>query len=212
LVIETLSEKADWMCVSSCERHIFFTDITAGSDGYSANWKLYDIVSRQVCDIFFGSFPITRRNIQLHTEEYKPKPGDASLCACLFQCLTVAVWPLCLAEVLAFDFEEAPGGIPELNVDWRREDQERAVLSTCSSLITMVHDGEQRVVQFSHFSVKEFLMSDRLAIAAEDNSFHHIAPTPAHTILAQACLGVLLRLDDSTRASVQQFPLAKYAL
>ena len=39
LVIETLSEKADGMCVSTFEGHIFFSDITAGSDGYSANWK-----------------------------------------------------------------------------------------------------------------------------------------------------------------------------
>jgi hypothetical protein len=37
LVIETLSEKADGMCVSSFEGLIFFTNITAGSDGYSAN-------------------------------------------------------------------------------------------------------------------------------------------------------------------------------
>ena len=37
LVIETLSEKADGMCVSRFEREIYFTDIAAGSDGYSAN-------------------------------------------------------------------------------------------------------------------------------------------------------------------------------
>jgi hypothetical protein len=37
LVIETLSEKADGMCVSSFEGLIFFTDISAGSDGYSAS-------------------------------------------------------------------------------------------------------------------------------------------------------------------------------
>ena len=118
-----------------------------------------------------------------------------------------------LAEVLAFDFDDAPRGVPKLNADWRREDQERAVLSTCSSLITIVHDGDSRVVQFSHFSVKEFLTSDRLAVAAEDISFHHIILEPAHTILAQACLGVLLSLDDSSRdASRQQFPLAEYVL
>ena len=68
-------------------------------------------------------------------------------------------------------------------------------------------------MQFSHFSVKEFLTSDRLAVAAEDISFYHIAPTPAHTILAQACLSVLLSLDDSSRsASMRRFPLAEYAL
>ncbi|KAH9012589.1 hypothetical protein EDB83DRAFT_327677 [Lactarius deliciosus] len=40
----------------------------------------------------------------------------------LLQCLTVAVQPLRLeelAEVLAFDFDEASGGIPQLSVDWR---------------------------------------------------------------------------------------------
>ena len=119
-----------------------------------------------------------------------------------------------LAEVLALDFDEAPGGIPTLNADWRREDQERAVLSTCSSLITIVHDdNRERVVQFSHFSVKEFLTSDRLAIVTKDISFYHIALEPAHTILAQACLAILLHLDDSTlEAIMQQFPLAEYAL
>ena len=129
----------------------------------------------------------------------------------LLQCLTVAVRPLRveeLAEVLAFDFE-ASGGIPHLNADWRRDDQEHAVLSTCSSLIAVVHDGDSRVVQFSHFSVKEFLTSDRLAAAASDISFHHIDLKHAHTILA---LGVLLRLDDNTRESyMQRFPLAEYA-
>ena len=133
----------------------------------------------------------------------------------LLQCLTVAIRPLHLeelAEVLALDFDEAPGGIPKLNTDWRREDQEQAVLSTCSSLITVVHDGGSRIVQFSHFSVKEFLTSDRLAAAIGDVSLHHILLEPAHTILAQACLGVLLRLDDSTReTSVQRSPLAEYA-
>jgi ankyrin repeat protein len=133
----------------------------------------------------------------------------------LLQCLTVAVRPLHLeelAELLAFDFDEAPGGIPKLNADWRREDQEQAVLSTCSSLITVVHDGGSRVVQFSHFSVKEFLTSDRLAVAVGDLSFHHILLEPAHTILAQACLGVLLHLDDSPRETlVERFPLAEYS-
>jgi hypothetical protein len=104
------------------------------------------------------------------------------------------------------------GGIPKLNEDWRREDQEHAVLSTYSSLITVVRDGCSRVVQFSHFSVKEFLTSDRLATAIGAISFHYIALAPAHTILAQASLGVLLRLDDSTREiTPRRFPLAEYA-
>ena len=146
------------------------------------------------------------KNINQATRDYAHR---------LLQCLTVAVRPLRLselAEVLAFDFDDMSGGIPKLNEDWRREDQERAVLSTCSSLITVVHDGESRVVQFSHFSVKEYLTSDRLAAAVGDISFHHIVLEPAHVILAQACLGVLLHLDDSTRKSyVERFPLVEYA-
>ncbi|KAH9020277.1 hypothetical protein EDB83DRAFT_2231722, partial [Lactarius deliciosus] len=109
----------------------------------------------------------------------------------LLQCLAVAVRPLRLeelAEVLAFDFDEASRGIPKLNSDWRREDQEQAVLSTCSSLIAVIYDDNSRVVQFSHFSVKEFLTSDRLSAAVGDTSFHHIVLEQAHTILAQACL------------------------
>ena len=128
--------------------------------------------------------------------------GTRKLAHRLLQCLAVAVRPLLLeelAEVLSFDFDDAPGGIPKLNADWRREDQEQALLSTCSSLITVVHDGGSRVIQFSHFPVKEFLMSDRLATGGGDISFHHILLEPAHTILAQACLGVLLHLDDHTR-------------
>ena len=58
LVIETLSERADGMCVSSCERQILLADITAGFDGYSANWKLYDTASHQVYDKHFLNFLI----------------------------------------------------------------------------------------------------------------------------------------------------------
>jgi hypothetical protein len=85
----------------------------------------------------------------------------------LLQCLTVAIRPLRveeLAEVLAIDFDApAHGGVPQLNPTWRWEDQHEAVLSTCSSLIAIVDDGPSQVVQFSHFSVKEYLTSDRLA-------------------------------------------------
>jgi hypothetical protein len=129
----------------------------------------------------------------------------------MLQCLTVAVRPLSvaeLAELLAFDFDVSKDGIPKLNSDWRWEDHEQAVLSTCSSLITVVPGSRFPVVQFSHFSVKEFLMSDRLAMATGDISRYHISLTHAHTLLARACLGVLLRDPDVTdRAD----PLAPYA-
>jgi hypothetical protein len=133
----------------------------------------------------------------------------------LLHCLTVAIRPLRveeLAEVLAVDFDAArQGGIPKLNPDWRWADQHQAVLSTCSSLIAIVDDGSSQVVQFSHFSVKEFLTSDRLACSSEDVSRYHINLKPAHTLLAQACLGVLLRLNDTVQDNARDIPLVEYA-
>jgi hypothetical protein len=116
-----------------------------------------------------------------------------------------------LAELIAFDFSDAEG-IPKLNASWRWEDQEQALLSSCSSLITIVDAGDSRVVQFSHFSVKEFLTSPRLATSSEDVSRYHVDLEPAHTVLAQACLSVLLQLDDRVQDNFEHsFPLAQYA-
>jgi ankyrin repeat protein len=134
----------------------------------------------------------------------------------LLQCLTVAVRPLRveeLAELLAFDFKASTaGGIPTLKADWRWDDEEEAVLSTCSSLIAIIPRGRSRVVQFSHFSVKEYLMSSRLAQSAHgDVSRFHIDLEPAHTIMAQACLGTLLRDEHAGESDANGSPLAKYA-
>jgi hypothetical protein len=118
----------------------------------------------------------------------------------LLQFLTVAARPLRveeLAELLAFDFQATSDrGIPTLREDWRWNDQELAVLSMCSSLIAIVRNGDSRVVQFSHFSVKEYLTSPRLAQSRGDVSKFYVDLNAAHTILAQACLGTLLQLDE----------------
>ena len=133
----------------------------------------------------------------------------------LLQCLTVAIRPLHveeLAEVLAINFS-VPGGSPMVDENLRWEDKERAVLSACSSLITIVQDKDSRRVQFSHFSVQEFLSSDRLATSTVDTlRYHHIHLESAHTVMAQACLSVLLRLDSSLdRWTIKSYPLARYA-
>ena len=140
----------------------------------------------------------------------RPNQGHAHR---LLQCLVAAVRPLRveeLAEILAFDFN--PEGIPKLNPDWRWDNQEEAVMLACSSLAMIVKDGDSRIVQFSHFSVKEYLTADRLAEPIRDVSRYHIRLEVAHTILARACLGVLLRLDDQVdRDNIKNFPLARYA-
>ncbi len=133
----------------------------------------------------------------------------------MLQCIMVAVRPLHveeLAEVLAFDFDTAQGAVPRYRAGWQLNEQEQAVLSTCSSLIAVVDIYGWQFVQFSHFSVKEFLMSDRLTSSLGDFSRYQILPGPAHTILAQACLGCLLHLDDLVdEVSLEGFQLAEYA-
>jgi hypothetical protein len=142
------------------------------------------------------------------------KKPNKRLAQRVLQCLVVAVRPLRveeLAEVLAVDFDDADG-IPRMKPDWRWEEQELALLSACSSLIAIVEASGSRVVQFSHFSVKEFLTSTRLATASGDVSNYHIDSKPAHTILAQACLGVLLQIqDDVEGCTPEDHPLARYA-
>lgn len=78
-------------------------------------------------------------------------------------------------------------------------------MSVGSSLIAIVDRGNHQVVQFSHFSVKEYLTSERLA-TAERLSYHHTLPE-LHTILAHGGLSVLLELDDKAeRDTIGHFP------
>ena len=137
----------------------------------------------------------------------------------LFQFVAVAVRPLFveeLAELLAFDFEA--GSIPKFRENWRLEDPMHAVLSSCCSFLALVDDKSyyirrRQVVQFSHFSVKEFLTSTRLA-EANDTILrrYHISETPAHTLAARACLGYLLHLDeDIIKDGLKKLPFIRYS-
>jgi ankyrin repeat protein len=75
-----------------------------------------------------------------------------------------------------------------------------------------VEAGDSRIVQFSHFSVKEFLTSSRLATASGEVSNYHIDLEPAHTILGQACLGVLLQIQYDVEGHAREdHPLVRYA-
>jgi len=116
---------------------------------------------------------------------------------CLLKCVAVAIRPLRveeLADVLAVEFEAE--SFPQYHLDWRPENAEEEVLSVCSSLITIVDMDGSQVVRFSHFSVKEYLTSERLANTGECLSQYHILSHSAHTSIAKASLSVLLALGD----------------
>ena len=145
----------------------------------------------------------------------------------LLQCLAFSRRPLRakeLAEVLAVQFDTA---IPKLNTSLRPGDAHEAVLSACSTLVTIIkHNGyscsfpysnyyensNSPIVQFSHYSVKEFLTSERLARSNRwDLSHYYISPEPAHTILAQSCISTLLQPNIHIERIIDSFPLANYA-
>ena len=142
----------------------------------------------------------------------------------LLKCIAFSRRPLRveeLAEILAVRFDTT---IPRLYTSLRPGDAEEAVLSACSTLVTTIklrdfdwsHDNypynSRLVVQFSHYSVKEFLTSGRLAESDKrDLSQYYISPERAHTILAQSCISTLLRLDIRFRDIEKFFPLAEYA-
>ena len=135
----------------------------------------------------------------------------------IFQLLAVSVRPLHvqeLAEIFAISIGEQTTGIPEFNPRQRPQDAESAVLSACSSLIAVVDTYEQKQVQFSHYSVQEFLTSNRLRDQLSTRlSRYYVLPRPAHTFFAKACLSVLLQLTPRIhKNSVKDmFPLAPYA-
>jgi hypothetical protein len=134
----------------------------------------------------------------------------------LLRCLAFSRRPLRvneLAEVLAtrFDAEQ----IPRLHKDQRPKKPDEDVQLAGSTLITTIKPGvhgNTRVVQFSHYSVVEFLTSERLASSEnKDLSPYYISPESAHTTLAQTCIGTLLQLDNHVKGVTEDFPLAEYA-
>ena len=134
----------------------------------------------------------------------------------LFQCMIAAVRPLRveeLAELFAIEF--GPDNAPNLVAGWRPENPEEAVFSTCSTFITIIDDDDEgsKIVQFSHFSVKEFLTSDRLQMSTIGSINNYYIPLePAHAILARACVTVLLQLDEKEdEEHFRALPLASYA-
>jgi hypothetical protein len=133
----------------------------------------------------------------------------------LFQCLVAAIRPLRvegLAEIFAIEFDQDTTAC--FTEGRRPENPDEAILSACSTLIAVVNDNKDgNLVQFSHFSVKELLTSDRLWASEVVNLRDcHIPLDAAHTILARACLTTLLQLDEKIdKKRLATFPLAFYA-
>jgi ankyrin repeat protein len=135
----------------------------------------------------------------------------------IFQLLVICARPLHVqevAEVFSISVIDEATGIPKFNQRQRPENAESAVLSACSSLISVVDVYGQKQVQFSHLSVQEFLTSNRLQDECPQRlSRFHVLHLDAHTFFAKSCLSVLLQLTSRIHKDTvkSMFPLATYA-
>ena len=126
----------------------------------------------------------------------------------ILQWLSFSSWPLHLkevAEIVAIDVGETPRFDPQ-----RRMGEPRDILTMCSSLITLT--GVQTYVRLAHFSVKEYLVSDRVQRGTA--SFYSLREIESHGVLAEDCIAYLLQFDEPgslTSVTLGQSPLAHYA-
>jgi ankyrin repeat protein len=133
----------------------------------------------------------------------------------ILQWLTCSARPLQIeevAEVVAVDIECDPRFDPG-----RRLREAQDILAICSSLVTTTsettkgsHDKTMgRQIRLAHFSVKEYLVSERVQATR-----YRIQEIRANVSIAEICLAYLLQFDspDSlTSQTIEEFPLARYA-
>jgi hypothetical protein len=113
----------------------------------------------------------------------------------IFQWLTFSARPLSIdevAEVVALDGKRDPA----FDRDEVLEDP-LEVLNICSSLVTMAVDNDshlggspRQVVVLAHYSVKEYLVSDRICTGKAAK--YSIRDKVCHSAIASSCLGYLL--------------------
>ncbi len=133
----------------------------------------------------------------------------------ILQWLVFSVRPLSIqeaAEILAIDEEGERGFDPE----YRLEDP-RDILTICSSLVTITiakndHNEDYEELRLAHYSVKEYLISDRVSHGPA--SKYDIAIEPDKSI-AQICLLYLLYFSEPSLLTYDmhaKFPLLGYAV
>jgi len=116
-----------------------------------------------------------------------------------------------LGEVFVIRVDAKATRIPEFHPFYRPHKPEEVVQSTCPSLVAVVDVRGEKVAQFLHFSVQEFLVSQDLKNSQEFSKYQ-VSPPSAHGFFARACLCVLLQLGDGIdNVQLKRFPLASYA-
>ena len=137
----------------------------------------------------------------------------------LFQWLCFSERPMRLdkmVEVLAIDSNSDSRFSPE-----QRLPDPYDILTICSTLVSVTAGTERetstetaktQILRLAHFSVKEYLISDRLKNASMH--CYHITPLSANVSIAKACLTYLLYFENPIISRTEfdhEFPFGIYA-
>jgi hypothetical protein len=109
-----------------------------------------------------------------------------------------------MVDALAVTFLDGPKFDPD-----ERYPDARDILTRCSSLVSA---SDHDMLRLAHFSVKEYLVSDRLLSGAA--RIYAIVKPNANELIAQTCLAYLLQFKTSDcpdYSTIVNYPLAKYA-
>ena len=139
----------------------------------------------------------------------------------ILQWLAFSARPLTLrelAEVVAIDFT---GDLPTLDIESRLLNPHN-IFQMCSCLITLSSKSSEwsdlpcyddnNEVRLAHYSVKEYLISDRLRAGVAGK--YSISKMAANTLIAETCLAYLLHLgsfEDIPYKIVREYPLLAYS-
>jgi ankyrin repeat protein len=131
----------------------------------------------------------------------------------VFHTLMVATRPLTMEElclVLAIDFIAEV--TPKYEEIWRSDEPEDNLITVCSTFLSFIDVDGSRMAQLSHYSVMEFLTSQRILKFETKVARYRMYEEPAHVTIAQMCLAVLLHLDEHTdKHAVEEIPMIHYA-
>lgn len=123
-----------------------------------------------------------------------------------------------LAETLAVDIESNDG--PYV-IHERKLFQPNDILFILSALVTTRVEelenwcGKTRTfITFAHFSVQEYLVSDRIQGKPHGVSIYSLTPRTSHKVISRICLSYLLQFSSTDcfhSKPLTDFPLASYA-
>jgi len=114
-----------------------------------------------------------------------------------------------ISEIIAIDIERDPAFDPDEVLEDPLD-----VLKICTSLVTIAmldnHYPSNQVVLLAHYSVKEYLVSERCCHSPAAR--FSMQPTSSNEFIARSCLAYLLQFQDTDSFSCECIEKSKLAL